>query len=245
MKRPGRELKRTALFVNIKKIRSCSRDQIKCHRALIIAVTFPFPMIPIRRLTNILVSVGLLIVLFTGGCRAVVEMPASPENPETVYLADNAYHAALVLPVSEDRWVRYEFGEWHYFGRNRTSLFYMIHAIAWPTDGTVGRRYIENKNHNTPLSKRLKGAHIFRLTVPRKRVRALLTNLNAPFHRKENGKVKNRERNLTVVRVNANYWFYHDSNAEVEDWLRTLGCEVYGSSFLSNWKVQKKDQPAP
>jgi hypothetical protein len=188
-----------------------------------------------------ILSLPLLCVLLLNGCTAVVTPPDHPEQPETILLVDNSYHASVVLPASEaDTWIRYEYGDWSYFAKNNTGFFSSVAAYAWPTDGGLGRRFVEDRREDAYPANWRDGTHVYEIDVPGERVQSLVNELNREFQRNGIETHYNHHRELTLVRVEWDYWIFHDSNAQVVDWLQALGCEVHGSSFLSDWRVARE-----
>lgn len=185
-----------------------------------------------------LTAAGALLLT---GCTTVLVPPDSPEDPQPVFLLDHGHHATLILPRPEGRLVRYAYGDWAYYGRNRTGTTQGLAALLWSTPATLGRR--ELAGPATP--ERVRAAvvvviqDLYRLEVPRTRLKALQSRLDRVFAESAAGPRFNQWYDLRFVRLTESYSLLHNSNSRVGEWLEELGVAVHGRPLWSSWWVQQ------
>ena len=188
------------------------------------------------------VSAGAAALLLTG-CAAVVVPPDRPTDPEPVFLLDHGRHATLVLSRGDGRLVRYAFGDWAYYARNRVGFRRGAAALLWATPAALGRRELAGTATAAGVRSavRVPIETLHRLEVAGSRVATLGARLNARFARRLAQRRFNPWYDLVFVPVSESYWLGNNSNQRVAAWLEVLGAEVRGASLWSRWVLRPPD----
>lgn len=167
---------------------------------------------------------------------ATIIPPAAPANPVIVHVAESGLHAHLVMPLG-DRWVQYEFGDWHYFALERRTVFRGVLALLFPTPGALGRREITALE---PLQARWEqaGYRLLNFEVSAAAVTRLQRSLNDRFEAAAQQQVVyNRQLNVNLVQYGQSYSLLHNSNHELAEWLQALNCQVESLSLWSEFRL--------
>ncbi len=191
--------------------------------------------------------IGVLVATCLCGCVTVVSPPAHPADPVSVYLADYGIHSSLVLARGTGGdVVEYSFGQWDWYALNHTEWYRLCDVMLIPTHGALGRREWKappTTETREPLSERMPVYSLYDLHVERAAAEALLARLDARFRSHLDTRVENDDYRLSLVRDDHLYWFGHACNAEVEDWLRELGCGVRAWSLVADFRIVQPSAP--
>lgn len=183
------------------------------------------------------------------GCTATTTIvpPPAPEDPTTVYLLDHGRTPSLVLPLDDDRMVRYAYGDWQYYARSQDDLFTGLRALLAPTQAGIGRRIMPGPaNLDTLREQLLVGVEaIHPITVPREQVAALQEELDALFEQQAGQSVTNPSAALVFVPHPEPYAIGHNSNHVAAEWLAELGCEICGPANRSDWRLAPPGESCP
>jgi hypothetical protein len=185
---------------------------------------------------------GLLLLALVGvaGCAGRLTPPAAPVAPVTVYLLDHGRHASLVLPRREGGMVRYSYGEWRWYVEGERHPLAGASAMLWPTASGLGRGVHEAITSREALPRLAPEGlvRVYPLVAEEARVVALKRRLDAYFEAPGVTPVYSEEFALSFVPYPRAYWLTHQSNLVTARWLRSLGVEVRGIPWLSNWRLE-------
>lgn len=160
------------------------------------------------------------------------------EESLVVYVVDHGFHSRLVLPDGQGRFVQYTYGDWQYFALQHQTAISAVEALFWPTPGTLGRHYFDSflaldRAVSQPDNRRL-----LAVTVDKARADGLRSHLDTWFETHLDTEVVHPSSELYFVRVDQHYTIIHNSNHELVDWLRALGCQVKGFVAWPNFQVK-------
>ena len=182
----------------------------------------------------------LLCCALLGGCAATrVIPPATPAEPTAVFLLDHGRHSTLILPHG-DGMVRYAYGDWNWYAKVETGVFAGSSAVLFPSRAALGRRVLKGPATVGGVRRHLAVGfqHIHPLTVEAARAEALRRDLDALFFASAEAPRENTIYDLAFVPHPRPYSAFENSNHEIAKWLRELGCEVEGTAFWANWRVE-------
>ncbi len=192
-----------------------------------------------RRLPLSGLALALLLAGTLAGCSNQVVVPADTGPSTRAYLVNHGRHASLVLPGEDEEWLRYSHGEWRWYALDETGPWRAVQAILWPTQATIGRgrlpRPPKTGRHLAGIPEGYVEATPF--LASQSRVAALRHRLDEHFETAEKRHFQPRYQ-LEFVPYPKDYWFMHQSNEVVANWLRALGLEVNGPTLFSNWEFQ-------
>ncbi len=175
--------------------------------------------------------VVLLLLLATLGLFAiacgtsVILPPAAPEDPVTTYLLMDDLHRGLWLPREEGGLVEYGYGDWDWYANNHDSWYHVFDTILWSTQGTLGRRFSSSESGDE-LRRQFYWMQLHEISVARKDMEALRRELADAYAEGVDRQVYNARYRMSFVPSQDGYWFGHNCNDAVADWLTKLGCEV-------------------
>lgn len=178
-----------------------------------------------------------LIVL--AGCTGRVIPPAVLSEPVDVYLVDHGRHSSLVLE-RPDGVVRYAYGEWDWYARDRRGSLAAMSAMLWPSRGALGRKVYPGVEV-PPFPERIVPEgfeEVFVLRAEAARVRQLRSHLDAIFEEGRGDLIYHSFYDLEFVPYPRAYWLAHQSNVVTAEWLRQLGFTVRGTAWSSNWRIE-------
>jgi len=187
-------------------------------------------------------ALGLWLV----GCTNTVKPPGNVRDPVTIFLVDQGRTSSLVLPRENGKTVRFAYGSWNWYALDNTMPWDAVGALFLPLQGTLGRMEMDCPPDADRL--RVRVHHIeflYPLIVERKEVQKLEAELDQSFNDHSAVQVNNRDNDLIFVRHPSAYFCLHDSNHVVCNWLEQLGCEIHGSTLLSNWRITPINLQSP
>ncbi len=178
-------------------------------------------------------------------CATTIVPPADPPDPVEVLLVDHGKHASLVMPRRDGSRVQYAYGDWNYFALNKTGLGNALAAALWPTRGALGRHELPHEQYSGDPGKHYAAEKIMRIMVSRKKVDALLAELDSIYDANIDSKVHNDWLQLDLVHAPEKYTALNNSNGVTARWLEQLGCRVSGSRLFSSWSVKEPPSASP
>ncbi|MEX2575455.1 MAG: hypothetical protein WD382_02280 [Halofilum sp. (in: g-proteobacteria)] len=168
--------------------------------------------------------------------------PTRVERPARVFLLDHGRTSSLVLPQGEAL-VRYSYGEWDWYARNRTGVFRGSGALGVGTRGALGRRALEAGPDlsavRAALAIPIESA--WRIDVPADKAQSLARDLDRVFRARAGEAVDNPRMGLRFVPHPADYSLAQNSNHMTATWLRRMDCRVEMRGPLSHWRVVRGD----
>jgi hypothetical protein len=168
-----------------------------------------------------------------------VTSPPNPIEPRAAFLIDHGTHSSLVLETSEDKMLRYSYGDFRYYALRDTSLASGAAALLWPTPATLGRGELEGPVSEENLREQLVVVveEIYPIDVPAQKADRLILELDAIYFEGEDQHINVPEYGLIFAPHPIDYLFSSNSSTMIGVWLRKLGVEVYGWSLTSSWSV--------
>ncbi len=163
-----------------------------------------------------------LVPACLNACVSTITPPADPKDPCSVYLIKNAMHAGIILPDWEKGFVEYGFGDRDWYALNRDRWYNVFDTVLWPTQGCLGRR----KLSRIEIDSLLFSGKLSRLTVDRAEAGKLLQSLNRRFSRNRSSLVDNSLYGMQFVHDERWFWFLHNCNDAVAEWMESLSCHV-------------------
>ncbi len=176
--------------------------------------------------------------LLLGACTATLIPPGEVEDPRRAFLLDHGRHTTLVLPRAEGGLVRYAYGDWDYYARNRTGLWQGTRAVLWPTRAGLGRRELAGSATEAGVRRAVAVGirEVIPVSVEADRVAVLRRELDALFRDHGERRHENRRYDLVFVPHPDSYSLASNSNGRVARWLESLGVQVSGWPLWSRWR---------
>lgn len=192
------------------------------------------------RSRRIAVVLGVLIpgLLWTA-CTTTITPPSAPQKPTTVCIVDYGRHASLVLPKDGGA-LEFEYGEWKWFALGASQSPRIIPTLFWPTQGTLGCRYLDYiPDRQQLLAERLaEGVLCFQVSsndVAKLRDR-LIERYNASLHTER----VNPLYDMRFVKDPASYSAFHNCNHQLAKWLEELQCRIRGSAMFARFRLAEQ-----
>jgi hypothetical protein len=189
----------------------------------------------------------LLAATVSAGCSTTIVPPAEVADPVTVVLLDFGRTPGLALPGPQGA-AYYVYGDWNFYALRNTGVWDGMRAMFWPTRGTLGRRRYETPlaSPETMAALAERAQATYPIVVSRGRALALRERLDREFEQAIDTRVFTASLGREFVQHPTPYTGWHNSNHQVRDWLRELGCETRGAAFLSSWRVDaSSSDPRP
>jgi hypothetical protein len=166
-------------------------------------------------------------------------VPEKPIDPRAIYVIDHGTHTSLVIQTSDNKMLRYSYGDFRYYALRDTSLASGAAALFWPTPATLGRGELEG-----PVSeKSLRGQlvvvveQIYALEVAASKADRLILDLDAIYFAGKDQLVKVPEYGLNFAPHPIDYFWNSNSSTMIGVWLKQLGADVFGWALISSWNV--------
>lgn len=187
-----------------------------------------------------LLLIVLMLSLAAGGCRNTIIPPARLESPVTVLVLDHGRTSSLLIPVSDERTVRFGYGDWDWYALRKTAFWRAVPALVWPTHGALGTAEFNGPAdpRGIPRSLNVYVQHVYQLSVERQAACDLIAQLNSSFAARSDRRVSTPSAGFDFVQTPRDYWIFHNSNHLTAQWLRQLGAQVKGPAFFSNWQIK-------
>lgn len=178
------------------------------------------------------------LLLCLCGCATRIAPPSAPQNPTTVCVVKySRFHSSLVLPESEGA-VEYAFGEWKWFALKKNQSYRIFPVLLFPSQGTLGRRYLFDTPNRETLLKKTGAQKVFCFSVATEKTVKLRQQLDARFAAGAGTKIYNSDYQMSFVKDPARYWAFHNCNTELAAWLRALGCETKGPKIWGKLRLE-------
>jgi hypothetical protein len=139
--------------------------------------------------------------------------------------------------------VRYAYGDWNWYALEKNGLIDGFLALFWPTQATLARRELEGPGPGeTPAAAVRRQVaeidHVHEIPVGRADLRRLTGRLERHYRANLHTAVEGKLSDLTFVHHPRPYTAFGNSNHQVSDWLRDLGCRIRGFAFFADWSVR-------
>ena len=192
------------------------------------------------------------LIVAAPGCGTTVVPPHDLKDPVTVYLLDLGRTTSLVLPVDGGAGttsegtvlVRYAYGDWNWYALENEGPIDALLALFWPTQGTLARRELEAPNPCETAADAIRRQvgdveQLHEVHVERADLRRLTTRLEHLYRANLHTAVEGKLSDFTFVHHPRLYTAFGNSNHQVSDWLRDLGCRIHGFAFFADWRVRQ------
>ncbi len=190
---------------------------------------------------------GLIFLLWCGGCAAVIVPPkVQPGDTVTVLVADYGYHSTLILPrPNAGGMVEYAYGDWTYFGQNQKSVGTALHALMASDQATLGRRLLDREPNQPGLKEAIGATSILTFSASRERVEELERALEQRFSARLDSILYSPVHQLYFVKDGEPYGMAHNCNHFTAQWLERLGCHIEGMVLTSKFRLKEPGETAP
>ena len=185
-------------------------------------------------------AVVVLWVIVLGGCANRVVPPRGVADPATVYIADHGLHASLLLPRREGGYREYSYGQWEWYAKGNDGSGRVFGVLFVPQGGAIGRTDW-NRHAFEALRMSLGAQDLHAVRVERARAAALLEDLDRRFEARDGEMFFNADHGLEFVPDDRRYWLAHGCTAQVNEWLRRMGCRVVSSAAWSEYGVEEEE----
>ncbi|MBL8879130.1 MAG: hypothetical protein JNG88_08425 [Phycisphaerales bacterium] len=184
----------------------------------------------------------MLVALAAGcaGCGMRVTAPSCVGQPVRVILIDYGYHSSIVLSDESGKGREFAFGEYAWFAENHDGPLDVCRIALLPGSGTLGIRDYPAPLSIADVSARTMFEAAYELNVERERALLLRQQLDERYRAAMCGgraAIYNPVVDLHFVRVERVYWWAHNCNHQLAEWLEALGCEVDGCRVLAEFRI--------
>jgi hypothetical protein len=181
---------------------------------------------------------GFAALTLLVACTTLVVPPAAPTDVRPVFLLEHGQHSSLVLPGESRGIVRYSYGDWNYYVLGDKSISSGLRALSGPTLAGLGRRELNAAatQQGVRTAVRVPVLAVHELQVEASAIQSLRAKLDGIYRTNIDTLTYNPDIDLEFVHHPTPYSAEHNSNRVVADWLKDLGCEVTGPTFVPNWK---------
>jgi hypothetical protein len=164
-----------------------------------------------------------------------VTPPPHPIDPTAIYVLDYGHHSSVIFPAGKNAFVEYSFGDWDYYALNHNSPCDALHALFASSSGAFGRRStVVAEGRTTPD---IFDARSFTVYVSRADEQRVVRGLEARWQSHAATVVRDIPDNVDFVQDPQPYSWDNDCNEIVTSWLRDMGCQVRGLTFLSCFQL--------
>ena len=180
------------------------------------------------------------LVITLAGCANRVTPAQHLTDPVPIYLVDYGRHSSLLLPTQNRRVTEYAYGDWDWFASNSTDWDDACKALFFSAGATVGRRDLADASDDgdAGLLRRINAVRLVRIPVERKKAESLAARLLDRWNRGRETVVYNPAAELFLVRDPERYALWHNCNHQTAEWLRQLGCSVWGLNVTSDFVLK-------
>ncbi len=188
----------------------------------------------------------ILLSFLIGGCAQTIYPQARPVDPVPVYVADYGIHSSLMLPVAENKFVEYAFGDWGYATENHCGANDALGALLLSFQSTFGRRFITQESGETHPMPVIDGpGKVQKFYASRAQVQELVGRLNERFENGQSKPVRNPTNDTNYVKDTEHYSVANNCNHLTVRSLKQLGCRVEGFIVTSRFKVAPQQVELP
>jgi hypothetical protein len=183
--------------------------------------------------------IAALLLVISIFVPTTVTVPENPTDPRAIYVIDHGTHTSLVIQTSDNKMLRYSYGDFRYYALRDTSLASGAAALFWPTPATLGRGQLEGPVSEKSLRDQLVVVveQIYELEVAAEKADRLILDLDAIFFTGKDQLVKVPEYGLIFAPHPIDYFWNSNSSTMIGVWLKKLGADVFGWALISSWNV--------
>ncbi|MBI5865413.1 MAG: DUF2459 domain-containing protein [Planctomycetes bacterium] len=174
------------------------------------------------------------------GCAMTIRPPRDVAEPTTVYIADYAQHASILLPREDGSFAEYAYGEWDWFALNHETVLDALRILLIPSRGTLGTRSLPACDNAESLRTRMGFEAVHSLRVDRPVAARLLKTLDEQFAAWRDTQIYNSQEQMTFVHSPRVYWMLWNCNTAVAAWVEQLGCEVSGCRLFADIQLDRR-----
>lgn len=201
---------------------------------------------PTRRWVTWAVLPGVLVLLLVSplACTTTVLPPAAPLDPVPVFIVDYGLTSVLVVPRNEGL-LAYAYGDWQYYALANNNAFRGVAALAWPTQGALGRGPLKGPATPEAILEQVRGRgadDVLVVRVERSGVRRLVERIETAYDAQRATEVTNADYGMSFVHHPRRYTWFWNSNHQSAAWLEELGCDVRGLAFASRWRIREANR---
>jgi hypothetical protein len=200
----------------------------------------------LRRWTLAAGIAGMVLLALTSplACTTTVVPPRDPADPVPVFILDYGLTSVIVVPYAEGLRA-YAYGDWQYYALANNNALRGLAALAWPTQGTLGRGQLTGPATASNVLEQVRGrgadgVHV--VEVARASVERLAGRIDALYASQRATEVENADYGMSFVHHPQRYTWFWNSNHQTAAWLEELGCEVRGPAFASRWRIREADR---
>lgn len=187
------------------------------------------------------------LAMLAVGCSAAVHPPQVRMNDAVpVYVCDYGVHSAVMLPVSQTRYVEYAFGDWGFCTHLHEGPQDALGALIVSFRSAFGRRFIELKPGQAYPVPCIPPKHVIKIYASRESIEAEVKKLDERWQQGAREKiVHNPENDTDYVHDTHRYSWTNSCNHLTARTLRDLGCRVDGATIFSNFHLSDPLAPEP
>jgi hypothetical protein len=189
-------------------------------------------------------AAGAVVFSTLSSCAWQVVPPAEVREAVPIFLSEYGRHTRLALPNDTDLFFEYGFGEWNFYGLEKQGVFSALRAISGFGEGAFSRRELPFTLSEAEFLRTAGGDRSERLWVERSLADPLREELEARWRANSGKVVIRRFDQVPVSWDRRQYHLFGNSNHVVANWLKRLGCRVYGSPITSDFEVTKSSAGA-
>jgi hypothetical protein len=192
----------------------------------------------------VLPAVLVLLLASPLACTTTVVLPAAPLDPVPVFIVDYGLTSVLVVPRDEGL-LAYAYGDWQYYALANNTLLRGLAALAWPTQGALGRGPLKGPATPAAILRQVRGRgaeDVLVVQVERSSVSRLVRRIEAAYDAQRATEVTNVDYGMSFVRHPRRYTWFWNSNHQTAAWLEELGCDVRGPAFASRWRIREANR---
>ncbi len=170
-------------------------------------------------------------------CTNTIHPLDPPAEVRTMYLLDLGRHTRLAFEQADGTFIEYGYGEWRWYAGMETQWWRVPAVLFWPTQGTLARREWLGRRAEARLLEEHAGLVVLELPAEKRKVAALVADLDAAFERRFAELHRNHVYQLDFVPYDRPYTLFSNSNHVVKEWLQRTGYTVRGTGMFAEWRL--------
>lgn len=155
-------------------------------------------------------------------CVSRIVPPAHPEDPCQVFLLKDGIHRGILVPDSQRGYVEWGYGDWDWYALLANRWYNVFDTVLWPTQGCLGRKPWSEGEAKDGARR----GTLVPFWIGSGEARALLGELEERFQENGATRIWNDLYEMEFVQDPEGFWFLHNCNDEVAEWLERVGCRV-------------------